>query len=169
MTERPNATPGVLEKPVELLGNTVLRALHDAGYMYADHTLSAWGKAIQAAFKEAQNNGYVAMGVTETEAEEAILVAFELLKLKVLNSQHMFPTPPYSGPPLRGNDTDKDVRARKPRKTAGALTDIIEHLACQPCRLSRILQPPRDRLHRTALPSPVSLSPNDHCCAGKPS
>ncbi|KAK0318338.1 hypothetical protein LTR91_010218 [Friedmanniomyces endolithicus] len=108
VTERPNGAPGILEKPVELLGNAVLRALHDAGYMYADHTLSASGKAIQAAFKEARSNGYIEMGVTETEAEEAILVAFELLKLKVLNNQHMFPTPPYSGPPLRGNDADKD-------------------------------------------------------------
>ncbi|TKA41326.1 hypothetical protein B0A54_06228 [Friedmanniomyces endolithicus] len=89
VTERLNGAPGILEKPVELLGNAVLRALHDAGYMYADHTLSASGKAIQAAFKEARSNGYIEMGVTETEAEEAILVAFELLKLKVLNNQHI--------------------------------------------------------------------------------
>ncbi len=168
MTERPNGTPGVLEKPVELLGNTVLRALHDAGYMYADHTLSSWGKAIQVAFKEAQNNGYVEMGVTETEAEEAILVAFELLKLKVLNSQHMFPTPPYSGPPLRGNDTDKDARSRKSHNTISTLTMIVEHPACQSCRMPGFLQPPRDWLHWTALPPPPSLPPNDHCCAGKP-
>ncbi|TKA73403.1 hypothetical protein B0A55_04286 [Friedmanniomyces simplex] len=108
VTERPNGAPSVLEKSVELLGNTVLRFLQDAGYVYADHTLSAWGKALQAAFKEAQSNGYVEMGVTETESEEAIFLAFELLKLKILNSQHMFPTPPYSGPPLRGSTTDKD-------------------------------------------------------------
>jgi len=168
VTERPNGAPGILEKPVELLGNAVLRALHDAGYMYADHTLSASGKAIQAAFKEARSNGYIEMGVTETEAEEAILVAFELLKLKVLNNQHMFPTPPYSGPPLRGNDADKDVRTRKPYYPNDTLTMRVEYPACQPCGLPRFLQPPRNWLHWTALPPSPSLPADGHCCARKP-
>ncbi|KAK3066399.1 hypothetical protein LTR53_017276, partial [Teratosphaeriaceae sp. CCFEE 6253] len=116
VTER--SGPGVLSTPVELLGNATLRFLQDAGYVKADHTLSAWGKAVQAALLQAQSNGYMASGVDETEAEEAIFLAFELLKLKVLNSQHMFPTPPYSGPPLRGTDSDK------------ANTLLISRVAC---------------------------------------
>lgn len=42
-----------------------------------------------------------------TGSEEAIFMAFELLRLDVLNSKHMFPTPPFSGPPLRGSEVDK--------------------------------------------------------------
>jgi hypothetical protein len=34
-------------------------------------------------------------------------MAFEMLRLRVLNTQHMFPTPQFSGQPLRGSDTDK--------------------------------------------------------------
>jgi len=34
-------------------------------------------------------------------------MAFELLRLDILNNKHMFTTPPFSGPPLRGTETDK--------------------------------------------------------------
>jgi hypothetical protein len=34
-------------------------------------------------------------------------MAFEMLQLRVLNTQLMFPTPQFSGQPLRGNDADK--------------------------------------------------------------
>lgn len=34
-------------------------------------------------------------------------MAFELLRLDILNTKNLFPTPPFSGAPLRGTDIDK--------------------------------------------------------------
>jgi hypothetical protein len=56
---------------------------------------------------QAKRNGYANTGITSTESEEAIFMAFEMLRLRVLNTQLMFPTPQFSGQPLRGTDTDK--------------------------------------------------------------
>lgn len=41
------------------------------------------------------------------EIEEAIFIAFELVRLDCLNTRNMFQSPPYSGQPLRGSETDK--------------------------------------------------------------
>lgn len=72
-----------------------------------DGTLSAWGKALKAAFDRAKNDGYMKRRETIGEAEEAIFMAFELIRLDILNTSQFFPSPPYSGAPIRGTDTDK--------------------------------------------------------------
>lgn len=103
-------TPGAssqLRKANELRANTVWRFLEDRGYINPDHTLSAWGKALKTSFDRATIIGLMARGVTDTEIEEAIFMAFELLRLDTLNSKQMFPYPPYTGAPMRGSDDDK--------------------------------------------------------------
>ena len=74
----------------ELLANTVFRFLEDRGYINNDHTLSAWGKALKAAFDHAEKSGYIATAGAK-EVEEAIFMAFELHKLDVLSTSQMFP------------------------------------------------------------------------------
>lgn len=56
------------------------------------------------------------MASMSTEVEEAVLMAFELLRLDILNNKAMFPS--YSGQPLRGTETDK------------ANTLLISRIAC---------------------------------------
>jgi hypothetical protein len=99
--------PGFLKEPKELLLNSVFRFLQDREYINPDHTLSAWGKALKVSLDRAKSNGYSAMAMTSTEVEEALLVAFELLRHDILSSKPMFDSPPLSGQPMRGSDTDK--------------------------------------------------------------
>lgn len=106
-----------LSEPKELVANTVLRFLEDRGYINNDHTLSAWGKALKAAFDSATSNGYLASAGPK-EVEETIFMAFELHKLDVLSTSQMFPTDKYLGAPMRGSDTDK------------AYTLLISRIAC---------------------------------------
>lgn len=108
VTPRKYGEDAILRTQNELIMNTIWRFLHDRGYMNADHTLSAWGKALKAAFD--RNNSKEATGgrerlVSTKELDEAIFVAFELARLDVLSAQNMFPD--YSGAPMRGTDTDK--------------------------------------------------------------
>ncbi|KAK3703429.1 hypothetical protein LTR37_014419 [Vermiconidia calcicola] len=91
----------------EARANIVWRFLQDRGYLNADHTLSVWGKALKAALEQALSNGAMSDSRTRTEMEEAIFMAFELLRLDVLDKKQMFPMPPYSGAPIRGSDNDK--------------------------------------------------------------
>ncbi|KAK5731353.1 hypothetical protein LTR15_001293 [Elasticomyces elasticus] len=112
ITERKSGTSVMLSQPVELLANTTLRFLQDAGYVNAaDHSLSSWGTALQAALEEGQRNGFLAETESEEgdveEGEEAIFLAFELLRLRMLNTEDMFAVPPYSGGPIRGSSQDK--------------------------------------------------------------
>ncbi|KAK5133335.1 hypothetical protein LTR08_007860 [Meristemomyces frigidus] len=106
-TPRRNNAPGILSRPRELLANVTWRFLHDRGYINPDHTLSGWGKALKASLDRARASGLLSSAWQTTEAEEAIFMAFELLRLDVLNTKTMFPTPPFSGPPLRGSEADK--------------------------------------------------------------
>ncbi len=104
VTPRNNGTTQ-LHDVGELRTNIVWRFLHDRGYINSDHTLSAWGKALRAAFNRAlSTDGGAPVG---TELEEAIFMAFELLRLGLLDRRVMFPVPPYSGGPIRGTDHDK--------------------------------------------------------------
>lgn len=105
-TPRKEAEHSVVIKHSELLSNTVWRFLQDRGYINSNHTLSAWGKALKAAFDRASSDNYLAETRPVNEAEEAIIVAFELLRLDLLNS-NQFPIPPYSGTPMRGTESDK--------------------------------------------------------------
>lgn len=106
-----------LRESQELIGNTVLRFLEDRGYINTDHTLSAWGKALKAAFDHAQKSGYIAKAGAK-EVEEAIFMAFELHKLDVLSTSQMFPSDKYLGAPMRGTETDKSY------------TLLISRIAC---------------------------------------
>jgi hypothetical protein len=57
----------------------------------ASHNLTAWGKVLATAIKGVQGN---------SQLEEAAVIAVELIRLGVLNSDlDMFP---YNGAPMRG-------------------------------------------------------------------
>lgn len=90
----------------EIRANIVWRFLQARGYVNSDHTLSAWGRALRTAIKHGLEN-QDASSTNAAELEEAVLMAFELIRLEILNKQTMFPAPPYSGAPQRGLDTDK--------------------------------------------------------------
>lgn len=108
LTEKPGDTATQeLKEPNELIANTVLRFLEDRGYINNNHTLSAWGKALKAAFDHARESGYITSAARRQEAEEAIFMAFELHKFDVLNTSQMFPADKYLGAPMRGSETDK--------------------------------------------------------------
>ena len=96
-----------LRSATELRANSIWRFLEDRGYINSDHTLSAWGRALKESLDRAAAIGLVAKGLSDTEIEEAILMAFEMLRLDVLNSKNMFPLPPYSGAPMRGSQEDR--------------------------------------------------------------
>lgn len=117
-TVTPKSGTTALKTKKEILSNTVWRFLHDRGYINPDHTLSAWGKAVKAGLDQARKSGYPHEGKLANEAEEAILMAFELLRLDALNAKQMFSSPPYSGAPARGSDVDK------------ANTLLISRIAC---------------------------------------
>ena len=91
----------------EVRANTIWRFLQDRGYINTDHTLSPWGRALQKALKYAAESPDMSSAERRVEMEEAILLAFELLRLDVLGTQQMFPVPPYTGAPMRGTDGDK--------------------------------------------------------------
>jgi hypothetical protein len=80
----------------EVLYNTVWRFLQVRGYIEADHSLSAWGKAL--------NHGLKSIG-PDAELQEAVLVAVELLRLNLFSQPHMLKN--YSHAPIRGNDNDR--------------------------------------------------------------
>lgn len=107
VTKRKDGDHSVLKTRDELLANTMWRFLQDRGYINGDHTLSAWGKALKAAFDRAAADNYLGQTQPAREAEEAIFVAFELLRLDVLNTKIWTSTPQYSGAPIRGGDQDR--------------------------------------------------------------
>lgn len=105
-TKRGKEDHSILSTPAELLSNITWRFLHDRGYINtSDHTLTAWGKALMAAFDQAKAEGYLGSTDPTREAEEAIFVAFELLRLDLLNGKDLFPG--VSGGASRGTDQDK--------------------------------------------------------------
>lgn len=118
VTRRKNGEHSLLSTPSELLSNILWRFLQDRGYINSDHTLSAWGKALMAAFERAISDGFLGATTPPGEAEEAIFVAFELLRLDALNAKPTFPQPPYTGAPMRGTDGDK------------AHVNLISRVAC---------------------------------------
>ncbi|KAF2216184.1 hypothetical protein CERZMDRAFT_93483 [Cercospora zeae-maydis SCOH1-5] len=106
LTKREKDQHSVLTTPAELLSNTTWRFLHDRGYINSsDHTLTAWGKALKAAFEKAAAVKYLGATTPPREAEEAIFTAFELLRLDLLNGKDLFPG--VSGGASRGTDQDK--------------------------------------------------------------
>jgi hypothetical protein len=105
ITPRKDTEHSLLTKSTELLSNTVWRFLQDRGYINNDHTLSAWGKALRTSLERASNDNLLGTTNPANEGEEAILVAFELLRLDVLNNRAIFPNPPYSESISKGGDS----------------------------------------------------------------
>jgi hypothetical protein len=105
VTPRKDTEHSLLTKSTELLSNTVWRFLQDRGYINNDHTLSAWGKALRTSLERASNDNLLGTTNPANEGEEAILVAFELLRLDVLNNRAIFPNPPYSESISKGGDS----------------------------------------------------------------
>lgn len=103
VTPRAEGTPAHLSQIAELRPNAVWRFLEHRGYIKPDHTLTPWGHALNAAFHKAT----LYTTPLDKEMEEAIFMAFELLRLDLLNTSNMFPTPTYSGAPCRGDEADK--------------------------------------------------------------
>jgi hypothetical protein len=83
-----------LSSPEEVRSNAIWRFLQLRGYIQQDHQLSTLGQCLQTAF--ARHN--------QQDLEEPTLLAFEMLRLNLLNSNNMFP---YNGSPQRGSETDK--------------------------------------------------------------
>lgn len=107
VTPRPATAGPPLRNAKELRANATWRFLEDRGYINSDHTLSAWGKAFKAALDRASSTGLMARGVTDTEIEEAVLLALEMIRLDSLSSEQMFSAPPYNGAPMRGSEEDR--------------------------------------------------------------
>ncbi|KAG9961067.1 PIN domain-like protein, partial [Aureobasidium melanogenum] len=78
----------------EVQSNALWRFLQLRGYIQQDHQLSTLGQCLQTAFS--RHN--------QQDLEEPTLLAFEMLRLNLLNSNNMFP---YNGSPQRGSETDK--------------------------------------------------------------
>ena len=91
----------------DVRSNIVFRFLQDRGYINEDHTLSGWGRMLKASFDRAAADSRMADQESKTEMEEIIFLAVELIRLDILGTQQMFPTPPYSGGLSRGGDKDK--------------------------------------------------------------
>lgn len=107
MVQRPKDVPPPLKEFEDVRTNIVWRFMQDRGYLNEDHTLSGWGKVLKASFERAANAGRMSTKESKAEMEEAIFLAIELIRLDILGTQQMFPTPPYSGGLLRGSDKDK--------------------------------------------------------------
>ncbi|KAI6912685.1 hypothetical protein D0869_08702 [Hortaea werneckii] len=106
-TKTPRTDFSTLSSPTELITNTTWRFLHDRGYINPDHSLSAWGKALKTSLDYAQQHNLLSKTTSPIEIEEALLMAYELLRLEILTTKPLFPTTQLSGAPLRGTDTDK--------------------------------------------------------------
>lgn len=106
-TVRKDSEHSILVKPAEVLANTTWRFLQDRGYINNDHTLSAWGKVLKTALDKASEDGLLGSTPRKTEVEELIFVAFELLRLDMLNGRTVTPNPPYMERISRGSDTDR--------------------------------------------------------------
>ena len=68
------------------------RFLHLRGYVNDDHMLTPWGKALQRGLAASRSN---------TELQEAVFIAVELLRLEILHQHYMFTG--YSHAPIRGS------------------------------------------------------------------
>ena len=82
----------VLQSSDEITYNTIWRFLHLRGYVNENHFLTPWGKALQ--------HGLTAAG-SDSECQEAVFIAVELLRLDILHQHYMFNG--YSHAPMRGS------------------------------------------------------------------
>ena len=85
-----------LQTSSELKANTIWRFLRLRGYVDQEHNLTSWGKVLQTMISALPPSSHL---------EEGIVLATELLRLDVLNSDTLFPS--YTGAPMHGTDSDK--------------------------------------------------------------
>ena len=98
ITPRKNGyTP--LTSAEEISANSLWRFLSLRGYIASDHTLTPLGKCLAEAYSQCK--------LLKGTYEEAVFVAIELLRLKLLNADNLFPVPPYHGAPYRGSTSDQ--------------------------------------------------------------
>ncbi|CCU75030.1 XPG N-terminal domain-containing protein [Blumeria hordei DH14] len=92
-----------LKTKSEILSNTLYRFLHLRGYVDDQHELTTWGKALATTIKNIQPIIKIQNDIYH--AEEAALLAFEMIRFDVLNSQNRHPE--LIGGALRGSEEDK--------------------------------------------------------------
>lgn len=80
----------------EFICNTLWRFLHVRGYIDDKHELTVWGKALLAALQRK---------APAHDLEEPIFLAFELIRLDLLNTKQSYDQ--WIGGPLRGSEEDK--------------------------------------------------------------
>ncbi|KAF4553819.1 putative temperature dependent protein affecting M2 dsRNA replication [Elsinoe fawcettii] len=115
-----------------------------------DHTLSSVGKTLQVAYKAA-----ISKGLKPEEFGEPLLLGVELLRLKLLNYENLFPVPPYHGAPFRGSDIDQRntllvsrvaCLGRLKHKPIGYTGPLSRHLLAYKSLISVARQSQRDML-----------------------
>lgn len=84
--------PGSISSTEEVLANTLWRFLHLRGYVDDEHKLTEWGNALATTIK----------ALPTPDQEEAALLAFELLRLGLLNARNRHDE--WIGGPNMGND-----------------------------------------------------------------
>jgi hypothetical protein len=82
----------LLSSTSEILHNSIWRFLALREYVDSDHNLTQWGKALAAVITSLKGN---------SEHEEAAVLAVELIRMKLLTAENMFPA--YNGAPMRGS------------------------------------------------------------------
>jgi len=87
----------LLRSKEEILTNTLWRFLHLRGYVNDKHELTSWGSALAVAIK--------ALGAAQAQLDEAVVLAFELLRYRQLNAEN--PHAEWIGGPLRGSPQDQ--------------------------------------------------------------
>lgn len=87
----------------EVSSNAIWRLLHLRGYVNDQHELTSWGKALATTLKAI---GPLVKKYDDIHhAQEAALLAYELIRFDNLNSRNRHPE--LIGGPLRGSDDDK--------------------------------------------------------------
>ncbi|KAI9820963.1 MAG: hypothetical protein M1832_003435 [Thelocarpon impressellum] len=94
VTPKDNSKPLVTKD--EILSNTLWRFLQLRGYIDAKHSLTLWGRSLQAALSALDPADHL---------EEPTFLAIELVRLNLVNANDTFST--YIGAPLRGSENDK--------------------------------------------------------------
>ncbi|KAI9820999.1 MAG: hypothetical protein M1826_000778 [Phylliscum demangeonii] len=103
----PKDSSKILVTKPEILSNALWRLLQLRGYSDSQHTLTSWGTALLAALSSLD---------AVDQLEEAVVIAFELLRLNVLDADHVFAT--YTGAAVRGSEADRTNSL------------LVSHVAC---------------------------------------
>jgi hypothetical protein len=92
-----------LKSAAEVSANAIWRLLHLRGYIDDQHQLNSWGKALAVSLGAVQPAVQAYKDIHHIE--EAVFLAFELLRFDNLNSRNRHTE--LIGGPLRGSDDDK--------------------------------------------------------------